>query len=361
MTRAWQSQTTIPAFESILGNPTLRLFRVTPPQNLRARHDGHPAGFARAVRCGIIRPPMKNAFLALCCLALLAACAGCGKPDPTAPAGTSADGPITNYPVRGVVQALRPDGKTVVIKHEQIPGFMDAMTMPFDVKDTNELRGLKPGDAVEFRMRVTEKDGWIDEVRVTSHGPAPHPATNAASALRILPDVPALNPGDLLPDYGFTNELGRSMRLSDLRGDAYAFTFIFTRGPFPDFCPRMSDRFATVQKRLTSDAAAPKNWRLLSVSFDPATDTPETLAGYGRRFGYDPSRWSLVSGGFDPIERLAGHFGLYFARDLPPADQNHNLRTVVVDAQGKVAQVFIGNAWSADELADAIIAAAKAK
>ena len=52
---------------------------------------------------------MKNAFLALCCLALFAACAGCGRPDPTAPVGSSADGPVTNYPVRGVVQALRPD------------------------------------------------------------------------------------------------------------------------------------------------------------------------------------------------------------------------------------------------------------
>ena len=301
-------------------------------------------------------------------LSLLVAvlCSGCGGPSSSSSATAQADA-VTNYPVRGVVQALRPDGKTVVIKHEEIPGYMAAMTMPFDVKDTNELRGLKPGDTVDFRMRVTEKDGWIDRLRVATNAPATPataavpPMTNAAAALRILPNVPALNPGDALPDYAFTNESGRAIHLADYRGNAFALTFIFTRCPFPDFCPRLSDRFATVQKRLKADPAAPKNWRLLSVSFDPEHDTPETLAGYGRRFGYDREHWSLVSGGFDPIERLAGHFGLYFSRGLAPAEQNHNLRTVVVDALGKVKQVFIGNEWTADELAASLIEAAKVK
>ena len=269
---------------------------------------------------------------------------------------------VTNYPARGVVQAVRPDGKTVVIKHEEIPGYMMAMTMPFEARPTNDLAGVKAGDTVAFRLRVTEKDGWIDQLKVITPAPATNtPGTNAAPPFRILPNVPELKAGDALPNYAFTNEVGRTVQLADYRGQALAFTFIFTRCPFPNFCPRMSDNLSLTQKRLKATPDAPANWHLLSVSFDPEYDTAERLAQYGRRFGQDPAHWSLVNGSFDQIERLAGHFGLYFGRNVGITEQNHNLRTVVVDAAGKVQQVFVGNEWSVDDLVAAITEAAKAK
>lgn len=285
---------------------------------------------------------------------------GC-NPSKDRSAASAADGEaITNYPARGVVQALRADGKTVVIKHEEITGYMMAMTMPFAARDTNELKGLKPGDAVDFRLRVTEKDSWIDQLKVVAAATNP-PPTPPATAFRILPNVPELKSGDLLPNYTFTNELGHALHLADYRGSALALSFIFTRCPLPNFCPRLSDNFATAQRQLKKAADAPKNWHLLSVTFDPEYDTAERLAQYGRRFGYDPEHWSLVRGSFDQIERLAGHFGLYFGRDVSVADQNHNLRTVVVDAQGRVKQIFIGNEWQVEELVAALTEAARTK
>jgi protein SCO1/2 len=207
---------------------------------------------------------------------------------------------------------------------------------------------------------VTEKDGWIDRVQVVSNAPAtvakePEPAPSFS----VLPNVPELKVGDVVPDYTYTNELGRVVKLSEFRGKVVALTFIFTRCPFPTFCPRMTDHFKSVQKTLLADPSAPKNWQLLSVSFDPAFDTSATLRAYGKARGYDPERWSLVSGDMTQVASLAQHFGLYFARNAVPTGQNHNLRTVVLDASGKVRAILIGNDWTPEELIQEIVSAAK--
>ncbi len=294
-------------------------------------------------------------------LALAVWSGGCSPASEPENSGASSAEAVTNYPARGIVQALRPDGRTVVIKHEDITNYMVAMTMPFVARDTNELKGLKPGEQIEFRLCVTEKDSWIDQLKIVAAATNTPPPTNAASMIRILPNVLELKAGDLLPDYAFTNEVGRVVHLADYRGSALAFTFIFTRCPLPNFCPRISDNFATAQRRLMNTPGAPANWRLLSISFDPEYDTTERLAQYGRRFGQDATHWNLANGSFDQIERLSGHFGLYFARDVGVGDQNHNLRTVVVDASGHVQDIFIGNEWTVDELATAITKAAQVK
>ncbi len=299
--------------------------------------------------------------LALCAgvAVLLAACKPPTPVSSPAPATSPATGEaITNYLVRGVVVAP-PEGKTVKVKHEEIPGYMMAMTMPFEARPTNELNGLLRGDLIAFRMRVTATDGWIDQIRIL--GTTKPEPTNAVNDIRILPDVPALKVGDLVPNYTYTNELGRAIHLADYRGNALALTFIFTRCPFPTFCPRMTEHFGKVNRLLKAAPDAPKNWRLLSVSFDPEYDTPATLQTYGTRYDYDPAVWSLASGSFNQVERLAAHFGLYFGRNLPIEAQNHNLRTAVLDPQGRVHEIFIGNEWTAEELAQSLRAAAAVK
>ena len=274
---------------------------------------------------------------------------------------------ITNYQVKGVVKSLKPDEKEVVIKHEEIPGYMMAMTMPFSVRDTNELRGVKPGDSVEFRMRVTETDGWIDQLKVTASAaptntPPPKPAeTNSPSGFRVLPTVPELQVGDLVPDYSFTNQFGAPIKLSQFRGQALAVTFIFTRCPFPLFCPRMSDAFSTAQKELLKRTSGPTNWQLLSISFDPEFDTPGIMKSYGQRWGADPQHWTLATGSFDQIEPLAVSVGLYFGRGVSIADQNHNLRTFIIGPTGHLVKLFPGNEWTGADLAEALLEAAPTK
>ena len=298
---------------------------------------------------------------------VLALIAGCSKESNESKTPSSNGGAITNYSVRGVVQAVHPEMRSVVIKHEEVPGYMPAMTMPFEVRDTNELMGLTSGGTVQFRLRVTEKDGWIDQIRPVDPAPKATPtpvdptsqgATNRDNAIRMLPNVPALNPGDALPDYGFTNQLGTRFQLSELRGTAYAFTFIFTRCPFPNFCPRITDHFTQVQRALTDAATGPQRWRLLSITLDPEFDTESVLAAYGNRAKADPAHWWMARCDFDTLDRISGHFGQYYSQGASVAGQNHNLRTVVVDPSGRIHQVFIGNEWTVAELTQSLTEAA---
>jgi protein SCO1/2 len=270
----------------------------------------------------------------------------------------------TVYDVRGVVRELRPAEREVVIRHEVIPGYMQAMTMPFPVRDAALIRGLKPGDVVTLKLHVLPKESWADQFTVLSNVPPtvaeapPKPRLNDTNAVSFYADVPELKRGDLVPDYRFTNQLGKVIRVHDYRGQVLVLNFIFTRCPLPDFCPRASDHFAATIRLLKERPAVPRNWKFLSLSFDPLYDTPEVLTAYGKRYGADGVTWALATGSFDQLQPLGSHFGLYFAREVTPDLMNHNLRTVVVDPQGRVAEILIGKDWTPEQLATAVAAAA---
>jgi protein SCO1 len=302
------------------------------------------------MRCGIL-------FLTV---ALLVLTASCGKNSPattSSPPSTSVPAGNTNtqiFQVKGVVVALDADGETVKIKHEEIPNYMPAMTMPFTARDTNELRGLTAGDAVTFRMIVTETDGWIDQIKKTGVVANTLPPD---LPIRLVRDVEPLAVGDTLPEYHFTNQLGQAVSLSQFRGQALAITFIFTRCPFPTFCPLMSNNFREVQDTLLKTPNAPTNWHLLTLTFDPEFDTPAQLKTYAAGYHCDPQHWSFLTGTLVDVTALGEQFGLQFWRD-PQGGINHNLRTVVVDARGRVQRIFTENKWTTSELAAEITKAA---
>ncbi len=264
------------------------------------------------------------------------------------------------FQVNGVIVELLPAEKSVRIRHEEIPNYMPAMTMSFDVLDTNELAGLAVGDPVAFRMTVTETTGWIDQVKKRDVDPALALATilPANAPLRLVRDVEPLAVGDLLPDYRFTNQLGRVVNLAEFRGAALAITFIFTRCPYPTFCPLMSSNFKAVHDSLRQNANAPTNWHLLEITIDPDFDTPERLKGYAATYQADPARWSFLTGALIDVTAITEQFGMQFTRE-PGGGINHNLRTVVIDATGRVQRILAENKWHADELVAEVIKAAK--
>jgi protein SCO1/2 len=290
-------------------------------------------------------------------MAVLALLGGCGKKESGPAKGASAQ----EFFVRGVVREVKPDGHTAIIQHEKIPNYMEAMTMPFRAREAGELAGLQPGDAVHFRFVVAGHESWIDRVTRTGRAATNAPGTNPPPRrdFRAVRDVEPLKIGDLLPNYPLTNQLGRAFGLHEFKGRALAITFIFTRCPVPDFCPRMSNHFAAAQKQLLATPEAPVNWHFLSVSFDVDRDTPEVLKSYAERIGYDPVRWTFATGALVEVDALTEQFGLVFPRD--GGVFNHNLRTVVVDAAGRVQRVFLGNEWKPAELVAEMTRAAQAK
>jgi protein SCO1/2 len=273
---------------------------------------------------------------------------------PVQPAAVSTN--QQTFQVKGVVREVIRDRKKVKIAHEEIPGYMPAMTMLLDVKDAMELTGLNPGDAISFRMIVTDDDGWIDQITRLNSGSNAPPA--AVPEFRQVREVTPLQVGDMMPDYPFTNQFGQLLRLSELKGQAVAMTFIFTRCPFPTFCPRMNDNFQAVHNKLKAMASGPTNWHLLTISFDPEFDTPATLKSFSRRFKHDTNHWSFVTGDLEEITAITEQCGVKFWKE--GGSINHNLRTAVIDAQGRVQWIKPENEWKPDELVDELRKAAEA-
>jgi protein SCO1 len=267
------------------------------------------------------------------------------RPHTTIPASAHrATEELRTFDARGVVREIKPDRTGLVIRHEAIPGYMAAMTMPFEVREPRELDGVNVGNRVAFRLQVTETDGWIDRVVVLAAG-EPEEADE-------------LKEGDLMPDYAFIDEQRRPVRLSQFRGQALGFTFIYTRCPYPTFCPRQSANFAAACQQLTAATGGPSNWHLLSISFEPAHDTPAVLREYASRYDHDPKRWSFLTGKMIDIDAITEQFGMFYARD--DAGFSHNVRTVVVDAAGRIRRILIGNAWTVDDFVTAMTQAAQA-
>ena len=208
-------------------------------------------------------------------------------------------------------------------------------------------------------MLVTENDGWIDQIKKLDE-PRPVNLLPPNASIRIVRDVEPLNPGDALPEYHFTNQLGQAVSLSQFRGQALAITFIFTRCPFPTFCPLMSNNFRAVQDALLKNPNALTNWHLLTLTFDPEFDTPDRLRNYAARYGCHPQHWSFLTGALIDVTALGEQFELMFWRD-PQTGLSHNLRTVIVDTQGRVQKIITANKWTPEELTEELLKAASVK
>ncbi|HWV98700.1 MAG TPA: SCO family protein [Candidatus Acidoferrum sp.] len=277
-----------------------------------------------------------------------------------AAADTPAHQPADNaqtFIARGVVKEVKAADLQVVIAHEAITNYMDAMTMPFKVRNPGELAGLRAGDRVSFHLRVTDTESWVEQIARTGTAAAPtnesrppgvQPVRLAAKSESpdAVPRTAVAGGSGTLPkrsrhplmDFPFTNELGQRVTLGGFRGQALAITFFFTRCPIPDFCPRLSKNFQEASRKLTSLPSAPTNWHFLSVSFDTEFDTPAVLKAYGEHYQYDPKHWSFLTGPADKIRELASLSDVTYEKDN--GFFNHNFRTLVIDTAGHLQMTF---------------------
>ncbi len=282
------------------------------------------------------------------CVLLLLAVAGCKPDSPTSP-------PTKSYAARGVVRQISADRHTATIQHENIVGYMPAMTMDFTVKNTNELNGVSPDDEITFKLVVGENDSWVEGIHFESH--RIENVTNNTVIIHV--PTAELKPGDLLPDCELMAEDGNLVRFSDFRGKAVAFTFFFSRCPLPDYCPRMSKNLSETRKLILATPNAPTNWQLLSISFDPGFDNPEVLTNYANSYrGGDADHWLFAAAPTNSLAHLAPQLDLMIMREGENI-MSHNLRTVVLDPQGRIFRQLDGNQWTPQELANAILEAAR--
>ncbi len=254
--------------------------------------------------------------------ALLPACRQESPPNPAFPAAKAA---VARYPLQGVVRAVDRANGIVSIRHDEIAGYMPAMTMPFRLAGAPILDDLRPGDKVRATLVVEGEESRLVDVEITEWA---DPAEAAANR----PAVPRLEPGAAVPDFALTTQAGAPLNLSDLQGNIVVLTFIYTRCPLPDFCPAMDKRFAELARRvkLLGDDAA--RVRLLSISFDPEHDTPEILAKHARAVGAQPPLWTFAVASHSELAKIAPALGLAYG----PGENEiiHTLTTAVIDPRG---------------------------
>jgi protein SCO1/2 len=256
-----------------------------------------------------------------------------------------------SYDAQGIVEKISEDRHQVTIHHQAIPNYMMEMTMDFPVKDPNELQGLFAGDKVTFTLNVSDDDAWVTHLERTGH------TDQVPSDVVADDEVPKLKPGDMVPDSELISEDGHPIHFSDFRGKAVAFTFFFTRCPLPNYCPLMNKNFGQT-RTLLKTAKGPENWELLSISFDSDFDQPNVLSSYGKFYrGDDASHWLFASASSKTLAELAPRVGLMLMRQ----DNNisHNLRTIVVDTNGRLFCQFNDNLWTAQQLAEALTKASR--
>jgi protein SCO1/2 len=264
---------------------------------------------------------------------------------------TSGEG-ARRFDFRGRVISVARADRQATVAHERIDGFMDPMTMPFTVKEGWALQVMKPGDLVQGTLVVDGSRSWIEVAAVTSD-----PRGAAEPNEPKGTGVPA-EPGTPVPELTLVDQDRRTFKLNRYKGAPLLVTFAYTRCPLPEYCPLVMQRFAALERATAGDPRLARV-RLLTVTLDPAHDTPARLREYGLHYtagGHAPgkdgdsfTRWQLATGNPEEIKRLAAFFGLDYYGETS-TQVIHSLRTGVIDGEGKVARVFENNDWKIDDV-----------
>jgi protein SCO1/2 len=308
-----------------------------------ARQEMNPMVTMRMIkirRITTMRPensPASGFILVILTSLLLSGCQNSGK----------------SYVLTGRIISKESSTKQLIINNDDIPGFMPAMTMPYLVKDPYGFERVQPADLIRAEVIVEQPNQfYLEHLVVTGKSAAKtSPDRGAPSALLI---------GDKAPDVPLVNQDGKSFRFSQLKGQAVLITFIYTRCPFPDYCPLLSRQFAAVQNDLAKDPEEYKRTHLISISLDPNYDKPPVLREYGLPYlAHDPKgfqHWDFVSTTPEDLQKLVGSFGLEYSEEN--SQISHSMNTILLAPDGTVANMWPGNEWQTSEVLDVMRQAA---
>jgi protein SCO1/2 len=249
------------------------------------------------------------------------------------------------FDFKGKVVAVEPDKHSVTVSHEDVKGYMPAMTMPFTVPNEADLQFLAPGDEITATLVVDGSHSSLEGLIITRQSANP----------AALPGVTMAKEGDDVPNFTLRNQDNREIHIQNYRGRTLLLTFIYTRCPVPDYCTLMSNNFAQIDRALSQDAGLYAKTHLLSISIDPSYDTPQVLRSYGaahtERYQNETfAHWEFAGGTTEQVKKIAEYFGLTY---FPEKDQIiHALRTVIVKPDGKIAKIYTGNDWKTEEVLD---------
>ena len=254
-----------------------------------------------------------------------------------------------HYDLKGKVIAIDKERRELTIAHEDIKDYMSGMTMAFSVKDDWVYEIAAPGNQITATLVVDGTQSWLEDIVITEDST---PVSGAPAVEGADPNV-----GDQVPDYRLINQDGKTIRIQDYKGKALLLTFIYTRCQDPNQCTLMSSNFAAIDQELQKQPELYGKTHLLSISFDPAYDTPKVLRSYGAAHTGKYSdetfaHWEFASGSADEVKGIAKFFGLRYYQDTSSGTEQviHSLRTAVIGPDGKIVKVYRGNEWKPQDI-----------
>lgn len=293
----------------------------------------------------------------LALMSVVATVAGCKKQEaPAAPAVTK------TFKIRGKIVAADAADAKITLDHEAIPGFMDAMVMPYKVADPSIMSELHAGDSITADVLVdqisADPEGGYKNARLANIVVVAQAKPDYKPAVQF--HVPAA--GDQVPDFALLNQSGKTVHMAQFKGRVVLMTFIYTRCTLADFCPRMSRNFAEIDKELASDAGLYAKTHLISVSFDPTYDTPAVLKSYGGAYTgmYTKEKFEHWDFAAPPVKELP-EMTQFFDVGITPGESKsltHSLSTVLIGKDGKVISWHPTNDWQVQDMVAAVKAAA---
>ena len=262
----------------------------------------------------------------------------------------------TTYTLTGRVISKQPATQQLIIDNDDIPGFMAAMTMPYAVKDPAGFQRVQPADVIRADI-IVEQPGkfWLEHLTVIGKAAGRVPAEGTAPQVLMV--------GDKVPDVSMVNQDGKTLHFAQFKGKVVLLTLIYTHCPFPDYCPLLSRHFGSIQKELAKYPDDYKKTHLMSITLDPTYDKPPVLREYGLSYlEHDPKgfeHWDFVSTTPADLQKLTGSFGLSYSEQN--SQISHSLNTILLAADGTVADMWPGNEWQTSEVIDVIRHAVEAK
>lgn len=247
------------------------------------------------------------------------------------------------YELRGELLEIHENGTRVVIRHEEIPGYMAAMTMPFVLREPLTSGVAAVGDPVAFRFVVSNTGSWIESIRSLD-------AAESAD-LKLAEETRLHAPSDASLyqlETQWTDANGRMARLSQFRGRPVLISMVFTNCGYA--CPMIVSDLKSLMSTLSGDQR--EDVQVVLVSLDPERDTVEALHRFSQAYGLGPN-WTLLRGGADDVRMLAALLGIRY-REQADGQFAHTSLITLLDEGGEIVHQRKGSGTN-EQLADVLL------
>jgi protein SCO1/2 len=245
------------------------------------------------------------------------------------------------------------DPRTFEVSCKEIPDFMDAMVMTLDVRNTDDLKSIRPGILVDFTLVIGADSNYAEKIRVHQFQ-SPDQRALEVRTLQIADGAFDAAPGagsilavdQKVPEFSLVDQYGRHVKFSDWSGKVVAISFVYTKCSFSEYCFRLSNNLGLIAKRFPERMG--KDLILLTITFDPAIDSPEALSRYAQNWKTSGKGWYFLTGAPEEVKRVCLMFGMNFWPDMGMLA--HTMHTAVIDRQGRLVTNLEGNEFSAEQL-----------